>query len=112
MISQPKTDFVLWALANLMSEDALVISADGTYDGIDWMGISESERPSRTEVEAEILRIQTVVLPTDKYRQDRALAYPNIGDQLDALYHAGVFPPEMEAQIAAVKKQYPKPTAQ
>lgn len=39
-------------------------------------------------------------------RQD---GYPSIGDQLDALYHAGVFPEEMAAQIAAVKAANPKP---
>ena len=39
----------------------------------------------------------------------RATAYPAIGDQLDALFHAGVFPPEMAAQLQAVKDQYPKP---
>jgi hypothetical protein len=32
-----------------------------------------------------------------------------IGDQLDALYHAGIFLPEMEAKIRSIKKQYPKP---
>lgn len=38
----------------------------------------------------------------------RRLAYPSIGDQLDALFHAGVFPPEMAEQIAAIKAKYPK----
>ncbi len=45
-----------------------------------------------------------------KYKQSRALEYPTIGDQLDALFKAGVFPPEMAAQIQAVKDKYPKPT--
>jgi len=43
------------------------------------------------------------------YIAQRAAAYPPIGDQLDALFHAGVFPPEMSAQIQAVKDKYPKP---
>ena len=34
--------------------------------------------------------------------------YPDIGDQLDALYHAGVFPEDMANQIKAVKDKYPK----
>ena len=45
------------------------------------------------------------VLP---YGQARALEYPPIGDQLDALFHAGIFPPEMAAKIQAVKNKYPK----
>lgn len=42
------------------------------------------------------------------YAELRAVAYPPIGDQLDALFHAGVFPDEMAAQIQAVKDKYPK----
>ena len=44
-----------------------------------------------------------------KYKDDRKMAYPEIGDQLDALYHAGVFPKEMADKIKAVKAKYPKP---
>lgn len=43
------------------------------------------------------------------YKKKRALNYPSIGDQLDALFHAGVFPEEMAAQIQAIKDRYPKP---
>lgn len=42
------------------------------------------------------------------YAELRASEYPRIGDQLDALFHAGVFPAEMAAQIQAVKDKYPK----
>ena len=35
--------------------------------------------------------------------------YPYIGDQLDALYHAGVFPKEMADKLKAVKDKYKKP---
>jgi hypothetical protein len=42
------------------------------------------------------------------YRAKRAAEYPSIGDQLDALYHAGLFPAEMAATIEAVKLKYPK----
>lgn len=44
----------------------------------------------------------------DAYKFSRVSEYPNIGDQLDALYHAGVFPDDMAAQIQAVKERYPK----
>lgn len=42
------------------------------------------------------------------YTVKRMRKYPSIGDQLDALFHAGVFPPEMAAQLQAVKDEYPK----
>ena len=44
----------------------------------------------------------------DQYARDRVAEYPSIGDQLDALFHAGVFPAEMAATIQAVKDKYPK----
>jgi len=43
-----------------------------------------------------------------KYQRDRADEYPPIGDQLDALFKAGVFPAEMAATLQAVKNKYPK----
>ena len=44
-----------------------------------------------------------------KYKDDREKVYPAIGDQLDALYHAGAFPKEMADKIKAVKDANPKP---
>jgi hypothetical protein len=44
----------------------------------------------------------------DTVHEQRRMEYPYIGDQLDALYHAGVFPSEMTAKIKAVKDKYPK----
>jgi len=45
------------------------------------------------------------------YKASRAAEYPAIGDQLDALFHAGVFPADMAAAIQAVKDKYPKESA-
>ena len=68
----------------------------------------KGERPTDEEIlaKAEELQLQHELT---EYRRLRAPEYPSIGDQLDALFHAGVFPPEMEAQIQAVKDKYPKP---
>lgn len=44
-----------------------------------------------------------------KYKEDRKSEYPSYGDQLDALYHAGVFPDSLASKIKAVKDKYPKP---
>ena len=43
------------------------------------------------------------------YDEMRRRAYPTIGDQLDDLYHKGVFSDGMTAQLKAVKATYPKP---
>ena len=54
----------------------------------------------------EIAALPEPVLPT--YQEQRVREYPSIGDQLDALFHAGVFPDDMAATIQAVKDKYPK----
>jgi hypothetical protein len=46
------------------------------------------------------------------YQRNRAKEYPSVQEQLDALYHAGVFPAAMAAKIRAVKEKYPRYTAQ
>jgi len=45
-----------------------------------------------------------------EYQRNRAREYPSIEEQLDALYHAGVFPPYMADRIRAVKEKYLPPT--
>lgn len=79
--------------------------------------LEEGENPQKwlasdcvqiTEQEANQMRLANDENLT--YRQLRAMEYPPIGDQLDALYHAGIFPAEMAAQIRAVKDKYPKTT--
>jgi hypothetical protein len=56
-------------------------------------------------VEAKAAELQVIA----DYQQPRKVAYPSVTDQLDALFHAGVFPAEMAAAIQAVKDAYPKP---
>lgn len=60
----------------------------------------------QSNYQAEVARLQAEQDAT-QYQRDRK--YPPIGDQLDALFHAGVFPEEMEAQLQAVKDAHPKP---
>lgn len=58
-------------------------------------------------VEYDIEAVKAWVNP-EIYKLRRRKAYPDIRDQLDALFHAGVFPADMAAQIQAVKNKYPK----
>ena len=44
-----------------------------------------------------------------KYRDDRKMAYPEIGDQLDDLFRQGAFSKEMTAVLEQVKTNNPKP---
>ena len=59
------------------------------------------------KVEYDAALVQTRV-DAKSYIAKRAAEYPAIGDQLDALFHANVFPADMAATIQAVKNKYPK----
>jgi hypothetical protein len=73
---------------------------------IEWLD-SKQTQPTEAEIQAEITRLQAEY-DAKAYARSRAAEYPAIGDQLDALFHAGVFPAEMAAQIQAIKDKYPK----
>ena len=71
-----------------------------------WQDLVQNQ-PTDSEIDAEVIRLQAEY-DAKQYARSRASEYPAIGDQLDALYHAGVFPEDMAAQIQAVKERYPK----
>ena len=61
------------------------------------------------EVEAGTSTIEEVDdTPVLTYADKRRAAYPDIGDQLDDLYHKGAFSDEMAAKLKAVKDANPK----
>ena len=93
------------AVQNLLPN--VPIHIDGTgYDNIHTL--DGTPLPSEDDVIVEFERVKQYYQNTE-YQRQRAPEYPSIGDQLDALFHAGVFPPEMAAQIQAIKDKYPKP---
>ena len=49
---------------------------------------------------------QTTLEATYGFKRKRA--YPSVGDQLDALFHAGAFDATMTAAIQAIKDAHPK----
>ena len=99
-------NFIVEALHNLKSGATWSLNGN-TYDGLEWLDETQT-KPTQEEVETEVSRLQIEYNITE-YQRQRAPEYPPIGDQLDALFHAGVFPPEMAAQIQAIKDKYPKP---
>ena len=77
-------------------------------DSVTWINY-ENPPITNEQIAAEQQRLQ-MIHDWHEYRRNRAVEYPTIQEQLDALYHAGVFPPEMTARIRAVKEKYPTPT--
>ena len=75
--------------------DVVMINGNTAYDA------------NENEVAIDMAAVNAWVDP-DEYKFQRAPEYPSIGDQLDALFHAGVFPEEMASTIQAVKDKYPK----
>jgi len=75
---------------------------------IEWLDTQQTQ-PTDAEIQAEISRLQAEY-EAKEYQRSRTAEYPPIGDQLDALFHAGVFPDDMAATIQAVKNKYPKPS--
>lgn len=86
------------AIYALYSNAVSIIDKDNVTTVIDSNG---------NEVTIDQSAVDEWVAP-DQYARDRVSEYPSIGDQLDALFHAGVFPADMAATIQAVKDKYPK----
>jgi len=79
--------------------------ADGSQDHLipdNYTPITQAQATERSQ------QTQQASFNALTYAEKRKSEYPAIGDQLDALYHAGVFPAEMAALLKAVKDKYPK----
>lgn len=73
-----------------------------------WSIVEKYTAEERATKEAEKAAAAAKFAAT-QYQRQRAAEYPSIGDQLDALFKAGVFPADMAAKLQAVKAKYPKP---
>jgi len=83
--------------------DAKVKVNNEDIDDIEWT----SSEISKSDIQAKIAELKAAD-DALAYARNREPEYPSIGDQLDALYHAGVFPTDMANKIKAVKDKYPK----
>ena len=97
---------IVSAVQSLRPKASWMLNGD-EYEGLEWLDEIQT-KPTKEEINQEIERLKAEHERTE-YQRQRAPEYPSITDQLDALFHAGVFPPEMAAKIQAVKDKYPKP---
>jgi hypothetical protein len=77
-----------------------------SYENLIWTS-KTLKKPTEDEIAKKIQELE-IERERTEYQRQRKPEYPSIGDQLDALFHAGVFPSEMAEQIRAVKDKYPK----
>ena len=95
---------VMKAIKSLAPNAKCIVNENNSKDII-W---SEGTTPiSSGEIDAEIIRLQAEY-SAQEYARNRQPLYPKIGDQLDDLYHAGVFSDEMTAKLKKVKDDNPK----
>jgi hypothetical protein len=78
-----------------LHSNVVIIRGDVAYDK-DGNEVSYDADAVQAEIDA------------NEYKEQRLKEYPTIGDQLDALYHAGVFPTDMANAIKAIKDKFPK----
>jgi hypothetical protein len=83
----------------------VIYNNDGSYTLLDENG--NTITPDTDAINAKQVEVNNTY-QAKQYARDRVSEYPPIGDQLDALFHAGVFPQEMADKIQAVKNKYPK----
>lgn len=86
-------------------DEVFAFNSDGSQDDF----IPEDLIPI-TKEEADAINKAAVEASFEAltYGKKRQNEYPSLGDQLDALYHAGVFPTDMADRIKAIKEKYPK----
>ena len=72
---------------------------------VEWHASNSEAEPSRSEIQAEIDRLQTEY-NNKQYQRNRAKEYPTLVDQLDDIYHNGI--DGWKATIKKTKDKYPK----
>ncbi len=72
---------------------------------VEWESGQSITEPSKSEIDAEVIRLQTEY--DNDYKRKREAEYPYIGDQLDKIYHSGI--DAWKEDIKAIKDKYPKP---
>ena len=111
------------------SDNSFVFAAEGKgmpseFQTDDYVSVEETEPdfsyvytydPSTEKaVKGNLFEIDQSIVDEEakkQYREDRKNLYPDLGDQLDDLYHQGAFSADMAAKIKAVKDAHPKPAS-
>ena len=103
MINEPVISY-FQALRSLVPDAKLYVE-DNDWDRVNWS--DEREQPSKTEVEAEVVRLQANS-DAQAYARKRQAEYPSLLELTVALYDTDD-KSAVEAKRAAVKAKYPKP---
>ena len=106
------------ALESLKPGSNWTLNGEDIYSNIQWLEPPVSEggqaKPTEDELNAEIARLNTEYA-NKAYQRSRKPEYPDIGEQLDALYHAIDGDSDLKSKFSAfhtaiktIKDKYPK----
>ena len=84
-----------------------LVGGEVTWNGEEMLYHSGQTPPSDAAIDAELKKLQDE-WTAQEYARTRQPLYPDIGDQLDDLYHAGAFSADMTAKLKKVKDDNPK----
>ena len=79
-----------------------LVGGEVTWNGEEMLYHSGQTPPSDAAIDAELKKLQDE-WTAQEYARTRQPLYPDIGDQLDDLYHAGAFSADMTAKLKKVK---------
>jgi hypothetical protein len=97
------------ALCEILGPESGTILGGGKTDGpiSEIIFNDETEKPTDEEVQTKLASMIST-WEAQEYTRNRVLEYPNIGDQLDYMFHNG-FDKWKEDIVQPVKDKYPKP---
>ena len=84
-----------------------LVGGEIKWNGEETLYHSGQTPPTDAELDAELKKLQDAY-DAQEYARTRKPLYPDIGDQLDDLYHAGAFSASMAAKLKKVKDDNPK----
>ena len=95
------------AINSLRQKASFAYNPD-TDEVSNWQDPDGLSIPSDSEIEAEIIKLQTEY-DAKKYQRDRVTEYPDWQTQLDYIYHNGIDKWKTDI-VDPVKAKYPKPS--
>ena len=95
------------ALSSLQPEGQWTLTDVTDYQTLTWH-TPDITLPTKEECEAEIVKLNADYVAKE-YQRNRGYEYPEIGEQLDYIYHNGIDKWKTDI-VDPVKNKYPKPS--
>jgi hypothetical protein len=101
-----------WKLYKDIENCIYSYASDGSQDHLIGDKILISQDEANVIVESNFAPVREQILSTMNYAQKRAIEYPPIAEQLDAVWKGGADAESMRTRIQEIKNKYPKPSGE